>query len=192
VISQGSSGYLNAQGRKEYRASFVGYFPADNPAYSCIVVVTKPQNQYYGNVVAGKVFQEIADKVYATDLKLHPNLSSYSWEPVPEIPGMMTGESEVSRSLLKSLGIPYSKGRNITTYASAEPEGSNLMLQSLEVQSGFIPDVTGMGITDALPLLENQGLKVNIKGHGKIIKQSRNPGEKIVKGQIIELILKHT
>ncbi|UCG28286.1 MAG: penicillin-binding protein 2, partial [Bacteroidales bacterium] len=55
-----------------YQASFVGFFPSDNPRYSCIVVVNSPSNSvYYGNLVAGPVFKEIADKVYATKLFLH-------------------------------------------------------------------------------------------------------------------------
>ncbi len=189
VISHGKSGYLNAQGKKDYRASFVGYFPADKPAYSCIVVVTKPQEQYYGNVVAGEVFQEIADKVYATDIDLHPNLNSYYWEPVPEIPTVMAGESEASRIVLKGLGITYKDNKDIDSYASVEKVDDNLCLKKLDLQPGVVPDVTGMGLSDALPLLENEGLKVIVVGYGRIIKQSKNPGEQIVSGQIIELIL---
>ncbi len=190
VISHGRSGYLNDKGKKDYRASFVGYFPADKPAYSCIVVVTKPQKQYYGNKVAGEVFLDIADKVYATDLKLHPNLSNYSWEPVPDNPSMMAGNKESSRIVLKSLGIPYSNSQDINTYASVENINNNLVLKKLDFQPGIMPDVTGMGLSDALPLLENEGLKVNVSGYGKIIEQSRSPGEQIVPGQIIDLILK--
>ncbi len=172
VIYQGG-GYTNAQGKKEYRASFAGYFPADKPAYSCIVVVTKPQEQYYGNVVAGTVFQDIADKVYATDLRLHPELSSYSLEPVGGNPSVMSGDSEASKIVLESLGLPLEDNENIIDYGN-----------------GFVPDVTGMGLSDALPLLENEGLKVNVVGYGRIISQSINPGDQIVPGQTIELRLK--
>ncbi len=65
-IAKGKAGYRQ-EARMSYQASFVGYFPAGNPLYSCIVVVNAPSNGvYYGNLVAGSVFREIADKVYAT------------------------------------------------------------------------------------------------------------------------------
>jgi len=192
VISQGSSGYRNAQDRKEYRASFVGYFPADKPAYSCIVVVTKPLGQYYGNVVAGTVFQDIADKVYATDLRLHPNLNALTSDPVLDTPSFMTGEYKASSLILKKLGFPYSNGGRIEEYASVEIVGDNLSLKSRDVSPGVVPDVTGMGLSDALPLLENMGLKVIVTGYGRIIKQSKQPGEPLITGQTIELVLNLT
>jgi len=105
---------------------------------------------------------------------------------------MMTGDSETSLNLLKKLEIPYSKNRNISSFASVELTDNKLTLKNLNVQPGLIPDVTGMGIGDALPLLENQGLKVNVTGYGKIIKQSRIPGEQIIPGQTIELILEYS
>jgi cell division protein FtsI (penicillin-binding protein 3) len=65
-IARGKSGYRSGE-RVSYQASFVGYFPAENPLYSCIVVVNAPSNGvYYGNLVAGSVFREISDKIYAT------------------------------------------------------------------------------------------------------------------------------
>ena len=65
-IAMNKYGYRSGA-RISYQASFCGYFPADNPIYSCIVVVNAPSNGvYYGNLVAGTVFKEIADKVYAT------------------------------------------------------------------------------------------------------------------------------
>ena len=63
-------------GKYSYQASFVGFFPAENPKYSCIVVVNAPSNDvYYGNLVAGPIFKEIADKVYASTLEIHHNLA---------------------------------------------------------------------------------------------------------------------
>ena len=56
-------------GKKNYQASFAGYFPSEDPKYSCIVVIVGPQGAYYGASVAGPVFKEVADKVYATFLE---------------------------------------------------------------------------------------------------------------------------
>lgn len=189
VISQKGSGYKNVQGAKEYRASFVGYFPADKPAYSCIVVVTKPKEQYYGNVVAGAVFQKIADKVYATDPKLHPDMNTYLGDKSTDIPNVMPGEAEAARIILESLKIPYSSTGKVGLFASVEKDQDKARLNKMELQPGIIPDLMGMGLRDALPLLENEGLKVVVNGHGKIISQSVNPGEKIIPGQTIELML---
>jgi cell division protein FtsI (penicillin-binding protein 3) len=87
VISQGSKGYRNEGGRKDYRASFVGYFPADNPRYSCIVVVSRPTGpSYYGAVVSGSVFKAISDKVFATNLDLQKNLTTAKDTSLERIP----------------------------------------------------------------------------------------------------------
>ncbi len=188
VVHQ-NGGYQNAEGGKEYRASFVGYFPADKPAYSCIVVVSKPQGRYYGNKVAGGVFRKVADKVFATDIKLHSDLTNYSWEPVGEFPKLAKGNSEASLEIIKDLGIPYSKQQGFSSYSSFELDQSKLKLIKVDVAEGIIPDVTGMGLRDALPLLENKGLKVDVKGFGRIVSQSIDAGNRIVKGQIIELVM---
>jgi hypothetical protein len=127
------------------------------------------------------------------DPVLHKNFTkiySYAWEKVTEIPNIMKGESKASRIVMKELGIPYKDNKAIDSYAVVEKREDDLHITKLDLQPGLIPDVTGMGLRDALPLLENQGLKVRIKGYGEIIKQSKNPGEEIVPGQIIELTLK--
>ena len=74
-IASLETGYT-VKSKISYQASFAGYFPADNPKYSCIVVVNAPsRNVYYGNLVAGPVFKEIADKVYATNFEMHESLN---------------------------------------------------------------------------------------------------------------------
>ena len=87
VIAQGDQGYLADNGKKDYRASFVGYFPADRPKYSCIVVITRPNmGEYYGNKVAGAVFREISDKVMATDIELSRETTLMASENQEKIP----------------------------------------------------------------------------------------------------------
>ena len=155
VINRVGGGYSDAQGNKDYRASFVGYFPADNPLYSCIVVVSKPQKRKYGNRVAGDVFRDVADKVFATDLRLHSDISKSTWEPVGDAPALDNGNSTAR----------------------------------LEIKDGIMPDLTGMGLMDALPLLENEGLRVDVKGHGRVVSQSIEPGNRIARGQTIKLVM---
>ena len=89
-----------------YQASFVGYFPADDPQYSCIVVVNSPsRNVYYGNMVAGPVFLEIAKKVYATSVNLHPFVEAKK-DDAPDLPFSKTGNRQELRKVLRQLDIP--------------------------------------------------------------------------------------
>lgn len=132
----------------QYVSSFVGYFPADNPQYSCIVVIHKPNKAkgYYGAQVAAPVFKKIAKKLHT------------------EIPA----QKEVNLEIL------------------AEQSDATL-LEPDELDQ--IPDLKGMPGKDALSLLENLGLKVELKGKGKVKKQSIRPGSPIAKNKPITLEL---
>ena len=145
-----AAGYSN----KHYVASFAGFFPAENPKYSCIVVIHDPKKEkgYYGATVAGPVFKEIAQKIYTTT-------------PVDN-------QSVEDKASFEEIEIQYA------TYDDA-----------LSKSHAQIPNVTGMSGMDALSLLENIGLKVEISGVGKVKYQSLKKGEKLVKGNTITLKL---
>ena len=145
-----AAGYSN----KHYVASFAGFFPAENPKYSCIVVIHDPKKEkgYYGATVAGPVFKEIAQKIYTTT-------------PVDN-------QSVDDKASFEEIEIQYA------TYDNA-----------LSKRHTQIPNVTGMSGMDALSLLENIGLKVEISGVGKVKYQSLKKGEKLVKGNTITLKL---
>ena len=173
-----------------YQASFVGYFPADNPKYSCIVVVNAPSNNvYYGNLVAGPIFKEIADKVHSTNLDIHKELKVEQHLASSAIPLSKNG-------YYKDLQTVFN-GLNITTRNKVEnPEWVNTLTNEKEVEiikanisEGLIPDVKGMGAKDATYLLENKGLVVKVNGRGIIKNQSLPPGMRIEKGDIIVLEL---
>jgi len=135
----------------------VGYFPADDPLYSCIVVVNAPSNWvYYGNVVSGPVFKEIADKVYASNF--YRDLQALN----PE------GEDKVT-----------------LREASNKTERDDLTLAE-----GVMPNVVGMGLRDAIYMLENSGLRVNYSGRGKVAKQSPQPGVRISRGATVAIELR--
>ena len=152
-------------------------------------MVSKPKKKYYGADVAGEVFLTIADKVYATDISLHPELAHYSFAKVGDAPEIAPGPAEPVILILDKLGIPYSGNISEDTYAEIEVSDGTAIIQKRELPQGNVPDVTGMGLSDALPLLENKGLRVITKGYGKVRSQSIKPGDKLVKGQRIELIL---
>ena len=137
-----------------YIASFAGYFPADNPKYSCIVVVHKPKRSkgYYGNIVAAPVFKRIAQKIY-TDTPIMDELPSLEVE---------------SEAVEKDFEKYYTKVQN---------------------EKVLMPNVKGMPAMDAIPLLENLGLKVQVNGDGIVTSQSITAGQKIKSNQKVNLKL---
>ena len=180
VIAQGTSGY-NKEGGKKYQASFCGYFPADKPRYSCIVVVYAPGNDvYYGASVACPVFKEIADKVFALNIDMHDELKQFSDSIYAGLPKTKAGDTKQLLTVNSKLNLPVDA--NETGWVNSNKK-------SMTFQENIVPDVKGMGLRDAMYLLEEQGLTVKPIGRGSVTKQSINAGTKAVRGQqiVIEL-----
>ena len=164
----------------EYRASFAGYFPAENPKYSCMVVVSKPKKEigFYGNIVAAPVFKELRDNLFAEEAI-----------EIPELAKTFKHGHIISSKDLNAIHhlLDYPK------YEAFQNErwlkSDNKVFQTIEFSGNVIPNVKGMVVMDALYLLENMGLEVDFKGQGRVIKQSLKAGAKIKENQIIELIL---
>jgi cell division protein FtsI (penicillin-binding protein 3) len=174
-----------------YQASFVGYFPAEKPKYSCIVVVNAPTNDvYYGNLVAGPVFQEISRKVYATSLDIQQELVPEEGY-LAEIPFSKNGHRAALEKVIKELDIPLS-GQQATEWVQTTKGDDFIRMDPLTIRENLVPNVREMGVKDAVYLLENAGLKVIIHGRGKVLKQSIPPGNRIVKGQKIVLTMSFT
>ena len=134
-----------------YISSFAGYFPAENPKYSCIVVIHKPEKKigYYGNVVAAPVFKKIAQKIYS-DTAIEDRLK----------------EIEISQL-----------------------ESKNEIYITSDEDRSLMPNVTKLNLSDAIALLENLGLVVEVSGNGNKINQSVKSGSKINKNQKVILKL---
>lgn len=174
-----------------YQGSFVGYFPAEEPKYTVAVVVrTKPHSgAYYGGTVAAPVFRMVADKIFAS--------SKGSWiGPLDSIAkaGNNTilaqqATARAYRTLLSSLGrkADIAPGNHIAQLVSDSTKKVKLLPGS--VVKGFVPDVSGLGLKDAVYLLEKEGLNVHIQGRGKVTMQSIAPGSPAAKGQTIVLQL---
>ncbi len=178
-----------------YQASFTGYFPADNPKYTCIVIVNAPSNGiYYGNVVAGPIFKEIADKVYASSLEIHEEINKPKPEYAVKVPATKNGFTSELEIVAKELELPISSSEQnsewafITTTDSTKFKVQNRNLEE-SLKKGIMPNLIGMAPMDALYLLENNGLHVKLKGKGAITKQSVGAGEKINAGGEIILDL---
>lgn len=174
--------------KTNYNASFVGYFPADNPKYSCIVVVSKPSTgRYYASSVAVPVFKEIADKVYATDLEIHQHKET---EPADAAyPVYATGYQEELKYVYQTLDIPLDSLSTNAEWAIALKADSTVRLETRIIKEGLVPNVKGMGAKDAVYVLENLGLKVKIHGRGFVREQSLSPGSRVKKGNMITLKL---
>lgn len=183
-IAKGKRGYKS--GGLSYQASFVGYFPADDPKYSCIVVVNSPSKSvYYGNIVAGPIFKEISDKVFATSKEWFPEVNSDAI--LADMPKSKSGYKEHIEEVLDELDIPVKDKSNESKWVSTIQTDEDVELNSKTVIKNLVPDVTGMCIKDALFLLENVGLKVSVKGKGSVRKQSITPGSRAERGQTISL-----
>jgi cell division protein FtsI (penicillin-binding protein 3) len=180
----------NGYKEKYYQASFVGYFPAENPLYACIVVVNSPNNSigFYGNVVAAPVFKDIADRIYATDIKIHKELLQKS--PIASL-GIKTfkGFKEDIISIGKNLGWNTILGNSSFEWGTAVVSKKNVVLKPTFSNSKLMPNLKDMSVKDAVYILENMGARVTVQGKGKITDQSIKPGEKIFKGSYVKIYL---
>lgn len=172
---------------KGYQSGFAGYFPADKPIYSCIVVVNAPrQAGYYGNIVAAPVFSEIAQKVYAKKILDEHDIQTETTEG--HLPYVKTGNKKDIDQLYAGYQIQTKIQTNKDWIQPVVKEGEVRAYERTVVES-LVPNVRGMGLKDALYLLENEGLQVQIvgKGIGKVRSQSIKGGTKVRNGIKIQI-----
>lgn len=164
-----------ASSRVRHQASFCGYFPADNPKYSCIVVVAAPTKSIYGNVVSGTVFKEIAEKVYATDIEMARTNDQLEKLNMPASKG---GNLDDLTLIFKALNVPVKNNNGdskwIATSAKKDKVDFNKKAES------ELPNTIGMGLKDAVFLLENKGFAVRVNGKGVVKTQIQLEGNKKV------------
>jgi cell division protein FtsI (penicillin-binding protein 3) len=173
-----------------YQASFVGYFPADEPEYTCIVVVNGPSNNvYYGNRVAGPVFKEIADKVYASRLDLHDSEQGSKTQLAVKIPVSKSGNKKDLDLIFNEFDIPVEDRSAQYDWVTTHTGVDTVTVEKRTIPSDRIPNVVGMGLRDGLYLLEKAGLNVKIKGKGMIVRQSIPPGVQLGRYESIEIEL---
>ena len=183
------------KGKMTYQASFVGYFPADNPKYACIVVVSAPSGDaYYGGVVAGPVFKDVADKVYSTSLEIHKEINPVDPKFALRAPSTKAGSQEEIETVLKTLKVPVTtNNKNAEWVCSSTKDSIHIQLVSQKIEYDLkhkiIPNLIGMTAQDALYLLENSGIRVKIIGSGSVANQSLIEGTIFTKGTQIVLQL---
>jgi cell division protein FtsI (penicillin-binding protein 3) len=170
---------------KNYITSFVGYFPAQAPKYSAMVLIKNPRGWYqYGSSVAAPVFKEIADNIYARDIQLHQAMSLQKYIKSDVLPFIKAGNQQELTLLCNELGI--------SNHALTEEEWvrtarvGNVVNWKKNLQGqGMVPDVSGMTFRDAIYLLERSGLTVFYEGKGRVVNQSLIAGARVSKGDRI-------
>lgn len=183
-VATSSEGYSSGM----YLASFAGYFPAENPIYSLIVTFNNPRGGYYGASVAGPVFKEIAEKVFAFQTLIdEPEEDTDDQKLV--LPDIKKGQSEDIKEVISALKLKNVKGDPDSQWANIEVNEDVVTLTNNKIREGIVPNVQGMGARSAIFLMENAGLQVRISGIGKVKKQSLTPGGKYQKGQTVLLTL---
>jgi len=178
------------ESNKSYQASFVGYFPADNPQYSCIVVINNPlAGQIYGASVAAPVFKNIADKIFVRQKQPYVIATNSKTRQYQQLLTVSAANKNDLIVISSTLGIEMKIQPDSDDWVSIEKHDAYLKLNSKRLKPAIIPDVRGMSLSDATCLLESAGLRVYAMGYGKVISQSLLPGGYAVKNYQINLTL---
>ena len=189
-VSKGSGGYKN--GTMQYLVSFCGYFPSEAPKYSCIVAIQKSGLPASGGLMAGSVFSEIAERVYAKHLA--QDLKEAKDSTAILTPDVKHGNMASAQYILDAIDVEtvtserYDKNKPSWGNVTHNPN-QNITLATNEVSDKKVPRVIGMGAKDAVYLLESLGLRVYLSGMGKVKSQSIPPGNTLQKGKTIQLKL---
>lgn len=149
-----SSPYVTKDGSYHNLATFVGFFPAENPKYSAIVCMKSDliRGSLYGGVGPAAVMREVVDAIYVLD-------------------------PEWGNAIISSAKVPQMKlDREIHEQA--------------DTKSPVVPDVTGLGLKDAMFIIENSGLRCRYTGTGHVTSQTPSPGARATEGSAITLTLK--
>lgn len=177
--------------KKNYTASFVGYFPADDPKYTCIVVVSNPMGKhYYGASVSAPVFKEIAEKVYATELGIKDETSKYPANCDKYTKASLAYYNDVNE-YCKMAGVRMVDSELSSEWVKVSHSANGgVSIKNIDIDNEVVPDMKGMNVTDAVYLVESMGWKAGFSGRGLVESQSVNAGTKLKKGNIIVLKLK--
>ncbi len=169
-------------GKKTYQASFAGFFPADAPKYSCIVVIYEPtEGRYYGGDIAGPVFLEIAQNLYSYDISLNKAQYAESTRNITKRPTFLAANTQDLKTIYDGLQIDCIETEMSTDWSEPILAGNKISFKDKQTEPGTLPNLKGLSLSDALYLCENMNIKVEHKGVGNIYNQSPAPGTPINK-----------
>ena len=178
-------------GTTRYWLSFAGYFPADNPRYTCIVCLKKSGLPASGGGMSGVVFRNIAEGVMAQNLKLNVDDAKDSLSIL--VPDVKNGDVIAANYVLSNLGVKavtaWANSSNERIWGKAVRETNEVRISQMTTSRSIVPDVIGMGARDAVFLLESQGIKTRLNGRGKVKSQSIYSGTAVKQGMVCELYL---
>ncbi len=169
------------QKAKLYNASFVGHFPADKPVYSVYVMVNKPSNgQFYASSVAAPVFSDVARKIFTISVKQEIQNDEV------KMPTYSSGYYSDIDKLNSVLGLQI---REEVNSELVQFDNRKMRFTPIPISDGHMPGVIGMGVKDALYLLEMRGLKPKVRGVGRVVEQSPKKGEKVSRNRVVYIRL---
>ena len=184
-VANDNKGYIDGV----YQSSFAGYFPAENPKYSCIVVINNKPNakKYYGVQVAGPVFTDIANKLFTVDSDLYSSFihKKYVDSTKVEWNGSSKDFKKIAKHLSSSIHLNQQKGE----WSKVSSNKTAFVGSTWNTKYEVMPDLKGFGLRDALEVMEKQQLQIIATGKGKVIAQSIQSGTAIQKGQTIYITL---
>lgn len=185
----GTAQIASGGGYSGHFVSFCGYFPADEPKYTCFVGIRKPKGIPSGGGMAGMVFKNIAEQTFvrtthlvAEDCRVDSTLS--------KMPTIKNGFWDMNKKVLKELDYDSNPVEKNIQWVQIMNDSVVYQPEPLTLIDNLVPNVYGMGARDALYLLEKSGLNVNITGSGKVVSQSIGPGQQIVKGRTVNLVMR--
>ncbi|HLR46210.1 MAG TPA: penicillin-binding transpeptidase domain-containing protein, partial [Deinococcales bacterium] len=190
-IAMKNKGYADERGGRDYLATFVGYFPADNPRYSCIVAIKTyhgpgARNSYYGASLAAPAFKAIVERVYALDAEWQTPLTEGGERSVAPVKG---GDIQEIRTAADRLAVATDTERR-RGWGTVSRDSTHVEVSALTTEAGVMPSVQGMSLKDALYLLESRGLRVRFSGKGRVVSQSVRAGTPIREGDAVTIALR--
>ena len=181
--------HKNGRYVNDYYSSFVGYFPKENPKYSCIVVIDEPKNgPIYGGDVAAPIFRSIADRICVLDATINPDFTISHPSHSQSLLRSSVGFAPALRLLCEQIGVSCA-GEETEGWGRMYRDGDTMKWEPRTFQHRKVPNVKGMYLRDALFVLENVNMRVTQKGRGRVVAQSPSPGTDYTRGQRIFLSL---
>lgn len=175
-------------GYSDYYVSFCGYFPADDPQYTCFVGIRRPRGVPSGGGQAGMVFKNIAEQTFVRNNQL--GVAEVRVDSLLEkSPIVKSGNAQKTKTVLSKLKIK-TDGNFDSKWVSVNKDSVSYVSHDIQVEDGVVPRVIGMGARDAVYLLEQAGLRVSMTGSGRVTSQSISAGEKNARGKTIRITLR--
>lgn len=181
--------FIGGAYRRRYRASFGGFFPAEQPIYTCYIMIDDPQaRRISGGSVAAPVFREIALNIFNLDRRMthEKRIAANLKSGELKLPPKMLADH--GKNFLSEIPAKNVRGMDKSKWLELSPEGDSIYLRAYWPDNS-IPDLIGMSARDAVHLLESLGVSVKLRGFGRVKRQSLSPGYSVGENTKITLVL---